>query len=214
MRGVEYSPENVVSQQNVHPFLFKGTDIAFAHNGSLVGFADIRFEMAKNMKDLFKKQIKGTTDSEWMYALFLSQLPENKTHGISEVMDALLATFDILQYIRNKHHQHISSPLNFFISNGSFLVCTRYILDYGHYGSRQYISPHMVYHSLWYTYGEQYGFHDDTYKMKLSKKKKCIIIASEPLTEDSTTWIEVPEYSFISASINKGTINIQSLDIV
>lgn len=214
IRGVEYSEKNVVSNQNVHPFLFANTEIAFAHNGSLAGFEDIRFTMAKYMKQEFKKQIKGTTDSEWMYALFLSQLPENEKADINMVFDGVLGLIDILKFIRKKQQITISSPLNFFISNGSFLVATRYVLDYGHYTLKDYLSPHMIYHSLWYTYGERYGYFDGDYKMKIGKKKKSIIISSEPLTQDSTTWMEVPEYSFISAYIKEGQVQIKSLDIL
>ena len=49
--------------------------------------------------------------------------------------------------------------------------------------------------------------------MKGSKMKSSIIIASEPLTEDTTTWIEVPEYTLIVASLEKEEIKIVSQDI-
>jgi glutamine amidotransferase len=215
VRGVEYSEKNVVSNQNVHPFLFDNTNIAFAHNGSLAGFSEIRYEIADNTRQEYKIRIKGTTDSEWMYALFLSQLPQHKTsHKVNDIFDAILTTIDILQHIRKKNAITISSPLNFFISDGSFIVATRYVLDYGKYSSHHYNSAHMIYHSLWYTYGDRYGCYQNEYKMKTGKKKKSIIIASEPLTKDSTTWIEVPEYSFISAEMEKNEIQIKSLDIV
>lgn len=42
---------------------------------------------------------------------------------------------------------------------------------------------------------------------------KSIIIASEPLTEDSTTWIEVPEYSMIGTAIEQNKMQISSIDI-
>jgi len=214
IRGVEYSDKSVVSLQNVHPFLFDNTDIAFAHNGNLVGFNEMRFEMAQHMKPEFKKYIKGTTDTEWMYALFLSSLPNKAIITIKDVFDGVLLLVDILRYIRKEHNIHYSSPLNFFISNGSFIVASRYVLDYGRYPSAQYSSPHMIYHSLWYTYGEKYAECEGSYKMKMGKKRKSIIIASEPLTADATTWVEVPEYSFIGASKEDGDIRIESLDIL
>jgi glutamine amidotransferase len=49
--------------------------------------------------------------------------------------------------------------------------------------------------------------------MKVGSKKSSIIIASEPLTEDTTTWIEVPEYSLIVASREEDELKIISQDI-
>ena len=74
-------------------------------------------------------------------------------------------------------------------------------------------STHFAYHSLWYTYGESYGYYDNEYKMKGSKTKSSIIIASEPLTEDTTTWVEVPEYTLLLAIAEPDGINIITKDI-
>ena len=49
--------------------------------------------------------------------------------------------------------------------------------------------------------------------MKGNNKKKTIIVASEPLTEDTTTWIEVPEYTLMVATKFKNEIQIVSQDI-
>lgn len=216
IRGIEYSEQNVVANQNVHPFHFSNTDIAFAHNGSLAGFEDIRFDIHAHTKNAYRSKVQGTTDSESIYALFLSELDNfrKKTVSIENIFSALIETLKILNKIRKKHHIDISSPLNFFISNGEFIVASRFVFDYGHYPSADYCSPHMGYHSMWYTYGEKYEAVDGQYQMKINRKIQSIIIASEPLTEDSTTWIEVPEYSFIGAEIKNKQVITRSLDIV
>jgi len=216
IRGIEYSEKSIVSYQNVHPFKFKDTPLAFVHNGTLVGFQEMRFDLLKQIKPALRTFIKGTTDSETMYALFLSQFNNPyEMHSVSEIFDALSETFLILKRIRKRHQIKISSPLNFAISNGQVIVATRFVFDYGHYPSVNYTSPHMSYHSLWYTFGEEYHYFEGNYQMKTSQKMNSIIIASEPLTEDSTTWLEVPEYSFIGSTLNKqGSIEIQSRDVL
>lgn len=215
VRGIAYSDKNVVSDQNVHPFHFDNSSIVFAHNGGLLGFEEMKFELLRNTKAEYRNKIRGTTDSEAMYALFLSQLPSDHSNiSIEDVFSGVIETFRVLQWIRQKNHISISSPLNFFISNGDFIVASRFVFDYGHYPSSAYSSPHMGYHSLWYTFGEKYGLYDGNYQMKPSKKMNSVIIASEPLTQDSTTWIEVPEYSLIGVSLKKGQALIKSLDIV
>jgi len=215
VRGIEYSDKNVVSDQNVHPFQFDNSSIAFAHNGSLMGFQEMKFQLLQNIKEEYQSKIRGTTDSEAMYALFLSQLSlDHSNVSIEDVFSGLIETFRVLKWIRQKNNITISSPLNFFISNGEFIVASRFVFDYGHYPSSAYSSPHMGYHSLWYTFGEKYGLYEDNYQMKPSKKMNSVIISSEPLTQDSTTWIEVPEYTVIGVSLKKGQVNIKSFDII
>ena len=214
VRGVDYSNKSVVSNQNVHPFLFDNTNILFAHNGDLMGFEDMRYDLTNHMKHEYKIRIKGTTDSELMYALFLSRLkPDNNKYSVEEIYAAIIDTIDIIRKVRKKHHNSVESHLNFFISDGDFIVAIRYVLDFGH-DTWEAGSALSGYSSLWYTYGEEYGYFDDEYKMKGGTKKNSIIIASEPLTEDHTTWIEVPEYSCLSATPkDNGEIFIKSFNM-
>lgn len=213
VRGVEYNNASPVSNQNVHPFLFENTNIVFAHNGYLSHFEEIRYELANYMKQEYKVQIKGTTDSEWMYALLLSVLNSKaKNPTVKEIHEGILKTLDILEKIRKKHSINFSSTLNFFISTGSIIFAMRYTMNFGCYESLD-PNPLSGYTSLWYTYGEQYGYFDGEYKMK-GGKKKSIIIASEPLTNDNTTWIEVPEYSFISASLSNEEVVVKTFNMM
>ena len=107
----------------------------------------------------------------------------------------------------------MNSPVNLFITNGEFIAATRYVLDYGWYPNGEHSQPHFIYHSLWYTYGENFGLHENEYKMRKGDTNNSIIIASEPLTEDTSTWVEVPEYTLIYASRLQGEIKIISHDI-
>src|SRR4029077_13502137 len=75
-RGVAYSTAVDISLQNVHPFQFEGLPWALAHNGDLAGIHDMKPLLAPHVKPAFLQLIKGTTDSEWIYALFVSQLPD------------------------------------------------------------------------------------------------------------------------------------------
>ena len=214
LRGVTYSEKQIVSTQNVHPFLFKGSNMAFAHNGALYDFANMKYDLLEYILPEYKEDIHGTTDSEWIYSIYLSQLPK-KTEPLatSDIIKAVLETFKILQKVRSKNNIAINSPVNLFISNGEFIAATRFVLDYGWWPNDVAPSTHSSYHSLWYTYGDSYGFYDNEFKMKGSKVKSSIIIASEPLTADTTTWVEVPEYTLIVARLEGGEINITSQDI-
>jgi glutamine amidotransferase len=218
VRGVYYSEKEIISIQNVHPFLYEGTSLAFAHNGGLFDHTIIKDDILRYIKPIFRNQIHGTTDSELLYALFISQLKYPDSDQTIEVLFAgLLKTIDILVALRKKHKITISSPLNLFISNGKVVVASRYILDYGHfnhYKKEEEAFLDTQYNSLWYTFGEEYSLYDNQFQMTPGKANRSTIIASEPLTKDQTTWIEVPEYSFIGASMEDKIIKIQSLDII
>ncbi|MBA3661837.1 MAG: class II glutamine amidotransferase [Gammaproteobacteria bacterium] len=214
IRGVPYSEKQVVSLQNVHPFIFEGSNIALAHNGILTDFDRMKYSLLEYILPAYQGCIHGTTDSEWIYAVFLSQL----SHPLSsfeptDVSAAIIKTLKILQRVRQQYNIAVTSPINLFISNGEFIAATRFVFDYGWHPTDNHLATHFTYHSLWYTYGESYGYYDDEYKMKGTKKKNSIIIASEPLTEDTTTWIEVPEYTLIMAYPEQGEIKIISQDI-
>src|SRR5205823_2529639 len=68
LRGVTYTDKQIVSNQNVHPFLFGGSNIALAHNGSLYNFETMKYDLLEYIHENYRKNIHGTTDSEWIYA--------------------------------------------------------------------------------------------------------------------------------------------------
>lgn len=214
LRGVAFSSDALLSKQNLHPFIFQGSQFALAHNGNLFDFKKIKYDLLRYIAPLYQKQIVGTTDSEWIYALFISQLDQTKNKYTSqEVSHAVIETLKILKNVRNDHQVTINSPVNLFITNGEMIVATRFVFDFGWEPELDKDPAHLDYHSLWYTYGEAYGFFDDEYRMKGNQSKSSIIIASEPLTENESTWIELPEYTLIAAEQQNGVMKITTQDI-
>ncbi len=61
-----------VRRENTHPFRFK--EWLFAHNGTLDGFDDYRDKMRDSMPPFVLRNIRGDTDSEHLFHLFLSFL--------------------------------------------------------------------------------------------------------------------------------------------
>lgn len=214
LRGVAYTEKQVVSNQNVHPFIFKGSNVALAHNGALTNFEAMKYDLLDHIHPDFQQCIHGTTDTEWIYAVFLSQLPHRLgNYATNDIIKAINETLRVLHEVRLKHNIMATSPVNLFITNGEFIAATRFVFDYGWPIQGDDRNIHSAYHSLWYTYGESYGYYDNEYKMRGNKQKLSIIIASEPLTADTTTWIEVPEYTLIVARPEHGAIKIVSQDI-
>lgn len=213
VRGTIYSEKAIITKQNVHPFMFEGCKLTLAHNGDLHDFNKMKYKLINWIKPDIAEKIRGTTDSEWMYALMLSFLENPYAQcSIEEVERAVAKMISVLREVRAECNITQASPVNLFITNGEYLIATRFILDFGCF-FQHYTDDSLTYQSLWYTFGAKYGYSEGEYKMIGDEKNSSIIISSEPLTNDVTTWIEAPEYSIMSAYIHEGEVKIGIKDI-
>jgi glutamine amidotransferase len=214
VRGVAYSTSVEISLQNVHPFQFDGVRLALAHNGDLARFNEMKPHLIAHLKPEFAHRVCGTTDSEWIYALLVSQLPDPAAGaGSAEIVAAMERTLSILRDVRKHCGIAVSSSVNLFLTTGEQLAAVRYCFDFGCYPTDDPARVHeanLSFLSLWYTSGREYGLHEGEWKMiGGSDAADSIIIASEPLTRDTSTWLEVPEYSMIYADIRQGTPSVE-----
>jgi glutamine amidotransferase len=219
VRGVAYSTAVEISLQNVHPFQFEGLQWALAHNGDLAGISEMKSHLAPHVKAEFLARIRGTTDSEWIYALFVSQLSDPRgTASEDEIFSSIEKTVAILREARQKIGMALSSSVNLFIANGAQLVAVRYCLDFGCYRTDDPSRVHeanLTFLSLWYTLGRDYGLHGEEWKMTGgAERADSIIVASEPLTRDTSSWVELPEYGALFAEIRNGRpyVSVKLLD--
>ena len=215
VRGVTHSEHVVVSETNLHPFRFHGAQVALAHNGHLREFPQMRYDLLRHVRPELAEHISGTTDSEWIYALVLSQLED--PHGVPEareLADAGAAALRILREIRAQHGIDTSSPVNLFLATGQALVATRFSFDYGWYPDEDtLLETDLPYCSLWYTVGGEYVQRDGGSAMAASDSPRSLLIASEPLTLDTSTWLEVPEYSMITAALTPEGLDFETRDL-
>ncbi|MBM4258765.1 MAG: class II glutamine amidotransferase [Deltaproteobacteria bacterium] len=214
VRGVAYSPEVEIAPQNVHPFHFPGTKLWMAHNGDLARFREMKPFLAEHLHPQIAQFISGSTDSEWIYALLLSQLgnPMAYPEG-GELQQAIERVLGLIRQVRERCGITTSSFVNLFITTGIEIVAVRYCFDFGCYATEidALHELNFSFLSLWYTCGAEYGLHDGEWKMiGGSKTADSIMIASEPLTRDTTAWIEVPEYSLLYADMRKSHRTVET----
>ena len=217
VRGVAYDTRVEISVQNVHPFQFAGVPLALAHNGDLARFPEMRPALLRHVKPEFARQVRGSTDSEWIYALLVSMLenPHERPSG-DELHAALEQSLRILRQSRKELGIATASPLNLFLTDGLQLAAVRYCFDFGCYPEdpAEFVAGHLNYYSLWYTAGRDYGLHDGEWKMiGGSENATSVLVASEPLTRDTNAWVEVPEYSMLHATVRKGRPAITLRDL-
>jgi len=64
-----------VANDNCHPYSFN--NLLFMHNGTIHGFQIIKRHIRKNLDDDIDDWIKGQTDSEHFFALFIQTMRDN-----------------------------------------------------------------------------------------------------------------------------------------
>jgi glutamine amidotransferase len=215
VRGVTHSHEAVVTDTNLHPFQFAGTRVVLAHNGHLRQFARMRYSLVEHVRPELAQRIEGTTDSEWIYALILSQLDD--PFGLPETRELADATADALRIVRKIRAAHdidTSSPANLCLSTGRAVVATRFSFDYGWYPPEdEMLETDLPFVSLWYAIGGEYAERDGDWQMTAGDPLRSVIIASEPLTTDHSTWLEVPEYTMLTAELAPDGLEFETRDL-
>ena len=108
------SYSSAISELNCHPFVYpppailntydrekrlRSNGIGFAHNGGIAGFDQIRVPLIMKCNPNIVKHIEGNTDSEVMFALFLSYL-ENPLADDIDADEMIIATRKMAMDIR------------------------------------------------------------------------------------------------------------------
>jgi glutamine amidotransferase len=202
-----------------HPFRFRDARVVLAQNGDLHGFGQMKYDLLEHVAPELASCIEGTTDTEWIYALLLSQLADPFGPATAEeLVEATEAALLILRGLRERRGVCTQSPVNLVIGDGDCLVATRFCFDYGWYpddGSFFAGEREFDFTSMWYTLGEQYVDDDGRWGMRFGDGVGAALIASEPLGEDTTGWIEAPEYSMLIATRDGRRVDvvIRELDL-
>jgi len=175
----------------------------------------MRYSLVEHVRPELAQRIEGTTDSEWIYALILSQLED--PYGLPaarELADATANALRILRQVRAAHGIDTSSPVNVCVSTDRAMVATRFSFDYGWYPPEdEMLETDLPFVSLWYAIGGEYTERGGHWQMTAGDPPRSVIIASEPLTTDSSTWLEVPEYSMLTAELTREGLEFETRDL-
>jgi glutamine amidotransferase len=218
VRGVRYDDRETVTVHNAHPFHFEGTPVTLAMNGTLDGFPEMRYDLLPHVRPELARRIEGTTDSEWVYALVLSQLPDPRALPTPEQLEqATEGALRVLREIRAARGLDTESDINLVVADGRTIVATRFTYDYGWYPEEEtYYSKRRRYEftSLWCTAGAEYARVGGEWIMRRSEHAESVILASEPITKDSSSWVEVPEYAILTAALRDGALEITARELM
>lgn len=162
------------------------------HNGGIGGWHYIKRALADSLADKWYLGVKGGTDSEWAFALYLDLLakegvdpscdPGPEGFGQALLRRVMMKTIaKINEFIRDIPNRHnvpegleTRSLLNFAVTDGHTVVCTRYI-------SSKTDEPASLYFSSGTKWRE--GKVKGHFKMERHDKgADIVLVASEPIT--------------------------------
>ena len=173
-----------VSEANCHPF--RAGRYCFMHNGDVRGFKHIRRPLLQSLSDEAFQTIRGTTDSEHMFALAFDYLREREEPASCAMLaNALEHTLRRVHALVAEHAEGTPLYLNLILSDGQNAAACRYSTD------PDYID------SLYYNLGSQFHCLDGRCVMSADTgPARSILLSSEPLDADPA-WQEVTRNGFV-----------------
>lgn len=176
-----------ISESNCHPFAFG--DYLCMHNGGIEGFDAIKRDLRRRLSDETYSWIKGQTDSEHFFALVFDILgkKQGQEHGFLDLVASVREAIVAVQEMKDKAGVKDETYLNTVITNGKFLVATRYCSDLK-------IEPL----SLYYATGARYLCEDGVCRMvQDGADKNSALVVSERLTDLREDWHKIPDNHFV-----------------
>ncbi len=169
-----------ISEPNCHPFTFGR--YAFMHNGDLGGFLRGRRRIIGRMPDRIFETIRGTTDSEHLFGLVLSRIPEADHENAQTLADALVGGVrEAISILREDSGAEEHCYLNIVLANGRSAVACRYTTDLPDGAD-----------SLYLNWGKRYACEGGLCRMlDADEASGSVIVASEPLSQEPG-WHPVP----------------------
>jgi len=212
---VRATTEGSLAENNCHPFVHN--TLMWMHNGNIGAFKHVKRSLTASLDDKWYHSIKGGTDSECAFALFLHILanaenvdptstPENG-FGAKTLRNAMKKTIArINELIRTSipPNLHLSavetrSLLNFAVTDGHSVVITRYV-------SSKTDAAASLYYSSGTDWVEDPKRPGEFQMERRDKASDVVLVASEPLTFERHNWLAVPTNTII-------TISDQTVDV-
>ncbi|KAI1337492.1 nucleophile aminohydrolase [Xylariaceae sp. FL0016] len=205
---VRATTEGSLSEDNCHPF-YHGS-LMWMHNGGLGGWKYIKRKLGERLHDKWYLNVQGGTDSEWAFALFLDRLERlgvdpssqpKKGFNPSTLRRALLQTIEVINELTTAIPESVvqnenvdtRSLLNFAVTDGHGIICTRYVSSKTDEAA-----------SLYYSSGTQWEMKatcPDKRDYQMERRDKgadIVLVASEPLTFERENWVNVPTNSILT----------------
>lgn len=179
-----------VSIHNSHPFQYK--EFLMMQNGGIKNFGKIKRTLINRLDDDIFQWIEGQTDTQYIFALFMTIVGELKRTlnkegealDFDELTSCLSQTFAEIEEMKRKEQMRSPSLYNLVLTNGKILLATRYSTK----PDEETRSLHIAANAECYTCKEGY-----LRFRSADSADHGVLIASEVLSDNKEFWQEIPE---------------------
>ena len=120
--------------ENTHPFRYR--QWLFAHTGTIDGYPRLRARLADAVPEFLRRNVRGDTDSELLFHLFLSFLQtagalEQSPVDPTATRAAIRATLSLVDQLRAEENL-ASSGMNLLVTDGEHMVAVHHSTTMGY----------------------------------------------------------------------------------
>ncbi|MCP3421369.1 class II glutamine amidotransferase [Nocardioides pinisoli] len=228
VRAAAYDPKVVMVDENCHPFSFDETPWIMAQNGDLPSWMLLQRELLQHCEDRYLEQMRGTTDTEFLYVLLLSLLEGDSDEDVQRAVEkmvrliaramadldlpalaklkmALVTTNRIIGVNTGLGHQGETDPA------GDWKELRETDPGTDDYALSMLLEP------MYMTMGRNFEHDPDSYAFETCDEEDATgaIFASEELTEDGDGWssLEFGEIVFLEKVDERITRTVNRLEV-
>ena len=172
-----------VTHYNCHPFVYK--QWMMMHNGGIHDFNLLKRHLRRLLDDDIYNWIKGETDSEHIFALFLQLSKGRDLSNCDTIAELFQEVFHVIHALMLRYGSPGNSGLNICLTDGKRLYASRYCSDKRYKPASLYVST------------ESFFLLHDT-----KQASKYILISSEKLNDVGEEWHIVPKHQLFMCDEN------------
>lgn len=172
-----------VTHYNCHPFVYK--QWMMMHNGGIHDFNLLKRHLRRLLDDDIYNWIKGETDSEHIFALFLQLSKGRDLSKCDTIAELFQEVFHVIHALMLRYGSTGNSGLNICLTDGKRLYASRYCSDKRYKPASLHVSTGS--------------------RIVLQDKKlvsKYILISSEKLNDVGEEWHIVPKHQLFMCDEN------------
>lgn len=228
VRAAAYDSTTVLADENCHPFSFTGTPWIVAQNGDLPHWQLLQRELLRHCDDTYLAQMRGTTDTEFLYVLLLSLLTGDSDEDVQRAFERMVRLIaDAMQELDlaaiTKLKMALVSPDRIIGVN----------VGLGHHGETDPAGDWrelrksgpgtddyalaMLLEPLYLLTGCHFETYEESYDVDVcdSDEATSVLLASEPLTENGDDWSELRfgDIVFLERSASGLTMTTRTLEV-
>lgn len=204
VRAATYDSTVVLADENCHPFSFEGTSWIVAQNGNLPAWQLLQRELLQHCKDQYLKQMRGTTDTEFLCVLLLSLLESDSDEAVQAAIEEMLRL--IAKAMQNLQLSALTK-LKMALVSPDRIIGVNWGLGHagetdpaGDWRELRKSGPHtddfalsMLLEPMYMLLGRNFEHDETSYDFEecTEDEATAAIFASEPLTENHEGWLKL-----------------------